>query len=188
MNAIPESNVISDTNFAMIGKFVEETPLGKKMLELTKEFFELRRTNKIPRKYYGRNLPDTKTIKVLEEISNKFKGLRNYIFLNLDVHEYSNYAKTIAEALINAANKLSITELRKDIIESIIEDNATTFITIEYPVGEKKEAEKRYYVLKSYFNSTLNSMIKEIGREDEKQEVLKDETGNIQLIYFTIII
>lgn len=143
-------------------------------------FHELKSTAKLESKYFGRFIKNTNTVNALEEIANKLEGLKNYIFLNTNVQGYGDYAKVVADTLLNEAETLPLAELRQKIIQHIIADNENFLITVKhlnpnFSDGQIREALARYEILKTFLNSFLRAKLKAVinTEKDSCNSVLK---------------
>jgi hypothetical protein len=157
----------------------------RKLESFIAEFHNKVRNNSIEKNHYGRNVLNTATVKILNQINSKFVEFEKFVSRE-HKESYQVYASAFASEIIALTNKLNIQGLKEEILNKFIDESGNTDIVISliyastYYNTEKLRSE--YEVLKIYANKLFRDELERTERLTGEQRFFIDY-ARIEAIY-----
>lgn len=154
------------------GRFEEmRTKDGRTLSEVDDEYYKLLSKNKLPKKYYTRDLTKTNMVEKLTAIGGVFSALQDYVLqpIAIDPVSLKTEAENAAKSILNIVSQIDHLPLRQSIVNFILGNNENMRLTIENAINEKCNDAGRtesYKRLKLYFNNYI------LGLSDKPEVVL----------------
>lgn len=156
---------------------VEEmrTKDGRTLSDVDDEYFKLLSKNKLPKKYYTRDLTKTNMVEKLTAIGGVFSALQDYVLqpIAIDPVSLKTEAENAAKSILNIVSQIEYKPLQKTLIDSLVSNNENIGLVSEkmmdYLLNEKYNDAGRtesYKRLKLYFNNYI------LGLSDKTEALL----------------
>jgi Putative DNA-binding domain len=97
--------------------FVKRSHLEIKAEDLYSDLTKMMVKKTVEQKYFGRFIIDMQTYKLLASLEIEFDHFKKYVFKDLNINNYSVYARAAAKKIILLTNKIKIPGLKLDLLE-----------------------------------------------------------------------
>jgi hypothetical protein len=160
-----------------------KSEVEKKGEKLIAKFQQKVINNTVEEKYYGRLLEDTEMVKLLTKFNSQVESYKKYVFEDLNIDNYSAYAKAFAKSILLLSKQITIPGLMLDLLESVTGTAIDTDITLniflfKIAESEQRKIKYRFNILKTLADEIINDEIQALKNNPVNTALLKEYPGN----------
>ena len=147
------------------------TDFESKVRDIKVEFDQLLFDGKIEPKFLIPNIPETNIITVLRKVSQIVETIREKPFI-IHGNDIIEYCKMRVDAIIAELNKLQLPEIKRGVLESIINNNTNINLYFANKKGSNCGAERiKWNFMKEIIDGLLESEKNKITEPQQSEEI-----------------
>lgn len=149
---------ISDSEWAEMVS-VSETTYGRQLYD---EFYRKKIDGELEEKYYGRQIIETKTVRLLNGIHSDIELFKKYVMRDDNINNYHLFAEVTVGSMIAKASQLDIFNMRLSVLTQFLNDNNNIHLTLYTFDKPDLGIKDNYEILKRHADNLIRDELRNI--------------------------